>query len=332
MESGHAASFQTCVCTQSAFINRCNRRQSSLRQSKHIGPKVIWLRLVKKGDEPIIEAIETEAPVSTPVSRKALREAILESFDYPSLQILLSDMSPSRHLDALVSKTASFKYQVFELIALAFQEGWIGSFLEAALYARQDKPAFVRRVQPIADAVKAGIALTPDETPPKRISTTSTPLSFLQMDASTARVVIVAASLVLTGLLLLFFMAAPFLGAPFNENQNENVRLIEIVLPVFLGYLGSASHFLFYRNRGREVAEDQQSLLGLMVFGSLSLFALFIVALLAIFWVSNLSDSQGAMDFDSLSRWFSLAMGLLACTIGIVSAYLFGSPQGNQGP
>jgi hypothetical protein len=87
---------------------------------------------------------------------------------------------------------------------------------------------------------------------------------------------------------------------------------------------------LFNANRGREVAEEQKPLLGILIVGSFSLFSIFIACLLAVFWVSNLSDSQGAMSFDSLSRWFSSAMGLLACTISIISSYLFGTPPEDQ--
>jgi hypothetical protein len=144
------------------------------------------------------------------------------------------------------------------------------------------------------------------------------------MDASKARIFIVVASLALTGFLLTFLMAAPFLRVPFNENQNENVRLIEIVLPVFFGYLGSASHFLFNANRGREVAPEQMPLLRILVVGSFGIFTAFIICLFAIFWLSN--GSPAAMSFDSLSRYFSLSMGLLACTISIIASYLFGAP------
>ena len=88
-------------------------------------------------------------------SAKALREAIIDSFDYPALKTLLAeDMSPSRNLDELVSNTP-YRYQVGELIAVAAREGWIGSFLQSALNARANKPDFVAVVRPIADQVDA---------------------------------------------------------------------------------------------------------------------------------------------------------------------------------
>ena len=144
------------------------------------------------------------------------------------------------------------------------------------------------------------------------------------MNAAGARIFIVSASLALTGILLIFLMAAPSLRVPFNENQSENLRLIEIVLPVFFGYLGSASHFVFNANRGRDVAPDQMALLRILVVGPFTIFAVFLIALFGIFWLSN--GTPAAMSFGTLSQFFSWAMGLLACTISIISAYLFGAP------
>jgi hypothetical protein len=149
----------------------------------------------------------------------------------------------------------------------------------------------------------------------------------VRLNAGQARVFIVAASLLLSGVLLIFLMLAPALGVPFNENLNENVRLIEIVIPVFFGYLGSASHFVFNVNRGREIAESEQLLLGTLLIGAFAVFTIFISALFATFWITR----GRSMDFDTLSRWFSSSMGLLACTVSILSSYLFGAPPSLKG-
>jgi hypothetical protein len=63
-----------------------------------------------------------------------------------------------------------------------------------------------------------------------------------------------------------------------------------------------------------------------MLIGSFGVFAVVVLALFATFWGSH----GTAMDFDSLSRWFSWAMGLLACTVSILSSYLFGAPPGKE--
>jgi hypothetical protein len=121
-------------------------------------------------------------------------------------------------------------------------------------------------------------------------------------------------------------MAAPYLNVPFNDRMNENVRLIEVVLPVFFGYLGSASHFLFNTNRGREVEPGQQELLFWLIVGPFAVSTIFLLALFSVFWLSGGSSNSRGMDFDTLSRWFSWAMALLACTVSVITAYLFGSP------
>jgi hypothetical protein len=74
--------------------------------------------------------------------------------------------------------------------------------------------------------------------------------------SQSARLAIVAYSLGITGTLMVFLLLAQPLHMRFNYANEENLRLIDIVLPTFLGYLGAASHFLFNSNRGREVEKE----------------------------------------------------------------------------
>jgi len=75
----------------------------------------------------------------------------------------------------------------------------------------------------------------------------------MKLTVAGARIAIVVFSLGITGVLLTFLILAPALGMPFNPGRNENIRLIEIIVPVFFGYLGSAAHFVFHSQRGREM-------------------------------------------------------------------------------
>jgi hypothetical protein len=147
----------------------------------------------------------------------------------------------------------------------------------------------------------------------------------MRLTAAKARVLIVGYSLILSGALLIFLMAAPHFSVPFNPRLNENVRLIEVVLPVFFGYLGSASHFVFNANRGRDVSVEQQELLFYLIVGPFAIFTLFLIALFFAFTYSS-SSGGSRMDFDTLSRWFSWGLALLACTVSVITAYLFGAP------
>jgi hypothetical protein len=148
--------------------------------------------------------------------------------------------------------------------------------------------------------------------------------------SQSARVAIVAYSLGITGGLLMFLLLAQPLHMRFNYVNAENLKLIDVVLPTFLGYLGSASHFLFNANKGREIDESNAGLLKLLVHGP---FILFIVCTAALFYTYYdthlpLPDDAPRVDylkFSDLSRYLSLLLGILAATVSVVSAYLFGS-------
>jgi hypothetical protein len=148
--------------------------------------------------------------------------------------------------------------------------------------------------------------------------------------AQSARVAVVAYSLGITGVLIVFLILAQPLGMRFDYAQEQNLRLIDVVLPTFLGYLGAASHFIFNANRGREVDPEHAGMLRLLVHGP---FLIFIAAVAALFFSHYMAhrpllDDEpriDRMDFATLSRYLSLCLGLLAATVSVVSSYLFGS-------
>jgi hypothetical protein len=149
--------------------------------------------------------------------------------------------------------------------------------------------------------------------------------------AQTARVAIVSYSLGITGFLMVFLLLAQPLGMRFDFGREENLRLMDIVLPTFFAYLGAASHFLFNANRGREVPKNNEQLLRLLVHGP---FIIFIATVAALFYSHYLShrpigpdDARiDVLSFNQLSRYFSVSLALLAATVGVISSYLFGSP------
>src|SRR6516164_4337019 len=85
--------------------------------------------------------------------------------------------------------------------------------------------------------------------------------------ANDARKWLILASLSMTACLFIFFLLAPTIGFPLTFSQARG--LLEIVLPVFLGYLGSASHFVFsHRSRSqREQAAASQEMTILLIRG-----------------------------------------------------------------
>ena len=148
--------------------------------------------------------------------------------------------------------------------------------------------------------------------------------------SQSARVAIVAYSLGITGGLLMFLLLAQPLHMRFNYATEENLRLIDVVLPTFLGYLGSAAHFLFNSNKGREVDEENAGLLKLLVHGPFILFIICTSALFYTYYETHLPLPDDAprvdyLKFSDLSRYLSFLLGILAATVSVVSAYLFGS-------
>jgi len=58
-----------------------------------------------------------------------------------------------------------------------------------------------------------------------------------------ARRWLILASLIVSGLVFLFVILAPVLGYPLTWDQA--LRIVELIVPVFFGYLGTGTHFLF---------------------------------------------------------------------------------------
>jgi hypothetical protein len=73
--------------------------------------------------------------------------------------------------------------------------------------------------------------------------------------------------------------------------------------------------------------------LALLLVGGFGLFTIITICLFVIFSISQ--GAPGALSFNALSSYFSWSMALLACTISVIAAYLFGAPpeqQPNQQP
>jgi hypothetical protein len=155
--------------------------------------------------------------------------------------------------------------------------------------------------------------------------------------AQSARMAIVCYSLAITGSLLIFLILAQPLGIRFDYGQEQNLRLIDVVLPTFVGYLGAASHFIFNANRGREVDEQNAPMLRVLIHGP---FVIFIIAVAGLFFAHYASHRPldvsepriDRMDFAALSRYLSICLALLAGTVSILSSYLFGPPPKSATP
>ena len=145
------------------------------------------------------------------------------------------------------------------------------------------------------------------------------------MSMEAARKWLIVASLAITGFQMMFFLIAPSFDFPLTYPRNLDI--LQIISPVFLGYLGSASHFIF-KPRSAVVSVENQYL-GLLVKGPLLIYMLVVIGAIVAFGYSNRYGAPigSGMSVDNLSTALSLALGLLAVTTGIISSYLFSAPS-----
>lgn len=145
------------------------------------------------------------------------------------------------------------------------------------------------------------------------------------MSVDMARKWLILSSLVITGLQIIFLIVAPVFGFPLVWPRNLDV--LQIVSPVFLGYLGSATNFIFQKPK-HEVTV-QSDLLGYVVVGPILIYVIVVTGALAAFGYSHRVGAPmgSGMPVDNLTTTLSLALGVLAATTGIISSYLFAAPK-----
>ena len=147
------------------------------------------------------------------------------------------------------------------------------------------------------------------------------------MTVQTARAWLIVSSLTLTGCTFVFFLIAPTVGYPLEWDQS--IRVFEIVLPVFLGYLGTAAHFVFRNaaagDRPVVLRQEVNSLVGLLVVGPLVVFLVATLAIVIAFGYSNRPTATpgGGMSIEALAGSFTAALGLLTATTNVAVSYLF---------
>jgi hypothetical protein len=99
------------------------------------------------------------------------------------------------------------------------------------------------------------------------------------------------------------------------------------VSPVFLGYLGSAVHFIFQRSVPDVPVQNE--FLGILVKGPIIIYTVAVISALAAFGYSNRVGAEigSGMSEDALSTTLSLSLGVLAVTTGVITSYLFVAPK-----
>jgi hypothetical protein len=145
------------------------------------------------------------------------------------------------------------------------------------------------------------------------------------MKIDTARSWVIWGSLGITAIQGAFLLVAPVFG--FNLKYPKNLDMLQIVGPVFLGYLGAAVAFVF-KDPPPEVPVNERFLAPLVV-GPLFVYVLFVASALAVFGYSKRESAPvgTGIPAEYLSRTLSIALGVLAATTTVLSAHLFVSPR-----
>lgn len=144
-----------------------------------------------------------------------------------------------------------------------------------------------------------------------------------------ARSWIISAALIVTAATFIFFLASPAIGYPLDFEQA--LRMTEILLPVFVGYLGTASHFVFRarrpRHSGRLSANPQ--LFNLLLRGPVWVFATGVLVALSVFGYTNRAAATGGhgMDVDTLAKSLTGLLSLLTVTTNAGVVYLFSTGE-----
>ena len=146
------------------------------------------------------------------------------------------------------------------------------------------------------------------------------------MQLDDARVWITTASLCVVAVTGGFFILAPAAGFPLAYPQA--LGMLKLIFPIFLGYLGSATYFLFKekkKDKSVQKEPERTPLLQLLLKGPIYTFLFLFLIIITSFYLSNrpTSPPESGMDVDDLSSSIALLLGLLAVTTNVIVSYLF---------
>jgi hypothetical protein len=145
------------------------------------------------------------------------------------------------------------------------------------------------------------------------------------MTPDQARTWIIRTSLILTTSVFAFVVIAPTVCYPLDPSSNHIIRLLQIITPVFVGYLGSASHFVF--SDSAPAANQQQLSPNAVMLIKGPVLAWIVMSTLA-FTAYGLSNRASAApgsgwSFDFLSGLITITLSLLTATTNLAVTYLF---------
>lgn len=130
------------------------------------------------------------------------------------------------------------------------------------------------------------------------------------------------------GMLLLqglFLILAPIFHYPLQED--ERARIMQIIGPVFVGYLGLATQYAT-SNPARS-SKKQVPHLGQIVYGSITVYSLLVAAAFAAFGLSNQAGATvgEGISVGSLCWWLTFLVAFLAAAPGVIARTVFAQAE-----
>ena len=139
-------------------------------------------------------------------------------------------------------------------------------------------------------------------------------------------------SLLTTTAVFVFLIIAPQAGYPLTMDQA--IRILEIILPVFVGYLGSAAQFAFRENAPvNDTPLPNPALMNLLIKGPIIAWVVMSITSLTAFGLSNSSSAAAdeGWSVDLLAGVMTIALSLLTVTTHAAVSYLFRLSEAKMG-
>ncbi|XSC43475.1 hypothetical protein ACF1BQ_036845 [Bradyrhizobium sp. RDT10] len=148
------------------------------------------------------------------------------------------------------------------------------------------------------------------------------------MTYQAARIWIVKWSLVILAVYGAALLLAPALRYPLEFTQS--IQLLQMLFPVFLGYLASATVFVFEGEEGTD-RNRQTKLLSMLTRGPFLVTFVLSLALFLAFWLAHSTDINAErmvrFSFDTFTSAFALIIGIHTAVTSALVAYLFGQEK-----
>ena len=150
-----------------------------------------------------------------------------------------------------------------------------------------------------------------------------------------ARSLIIVYTLGCTLVLMVFFITSPIISFPFNYSQGDDQRLIQIVLPTLIGYIGMTVTTFGQEGEAMIFTKQQSVEAFYWINGTFAIFAIVVLSLLLTFYVTNLPEADGkivtdGMSIDWLSWWLAACLGILTAVMNYLIPRIFTKKTAEQ--